>query len=70
MHFKTANDTKLRSAVNTLKGRAAVQKVLVWREKWANRSSLMLSRNEKYQVLQAGRKSPWLKGRLGTGCPG
>lgn len=32
MHFKPANDTKLRSAVSTLKGRAAVQAVLGWRE--------------------------------------
>lgn len=55
---KFADDTKLRGAVDMLKGRAAIQRDPFRLEEWANRHIMKFSK-DKCQVLHLVRKSPW-----------
>lgn len=45
--IRTADDTKLRESVDTLKCRAAVQKGLDGREEWTDRSLVKFSKRQK-----------------------
>ncbi|GAB0203453.1 mitochondrial enolase superfamily member 1 [Grus japonensis] len=61
---KSANDTKLCGAVDTLEGRDAIQMDLDRLERWA-RVNLMKFNKAKYKVLHVGRRNPKHNYRLG-----
>ncbi|GAB0193562.1 triadin [Grus japonensis] len=61
---KSANDTKLCGAVNTLEGRDAIQRVLDRLERWA-RANLMKFNKVRYKVLHMGWDNSKHKYRLG-----
>lgn len=60
-----AGDTKLRGAVDTSGGCAAVQKDLDWLEKWAYRNLTKLNKGE-FKVLHAGMDNSTHQYMLGT----
>ncbi|PKU42187.1 rna-directed dna polymerase from mobile element jockey-like [Limosa lapponica baueri] len=64
---KFASDTKLCGAVNTLEGRDAIQRDLVWLERWSC-VNLKKFNKAKCKVLHVGQGNPKPKHRLGGEC--
>lgn len=62
---KFANDTKLRGEVDTLEGRAFLQKDLHRLEEWANKNPMKFNKN-KVNVLHLGKHNPWEQHRMGS----